>query len=232
MLNNILQFSDYMHELNTISIFARLFLAVLSGAILGLDRSRKNRPAGFRTHMLVCMGAALVMLTNQYITTVFQVSDPARLGAQVISGIGFLGAGTIIVTRTNQVQGLTTAAGLWASACIGLAIGVGFYSGALIAQFFILFIVVFMHRLDEWLHTHSRVMEVYAELAEVSQLSLFLSFAHSQGIKTSHVEIVNPQSTKENIAAIISIKLPKRFNHAEVVQRLRQAEGLVFLEEV
>ena len=231
-IRDILMFSDYMQELNILSIFTRLFLAVLSGAILGLDRSRKNRPAGFRTHMLVCMGAALVMLTNQYITTVFNVSDPARLGAQVISGIGFLGAGTIIVTRSNQVLGLTTAAGLWASACIGLAIGIGFYSAALIAQFFILFIVIFMHRLDEWLHSRSRVMEIYTELLEVSCLSAFLSYLHGQGIKASHVELVNPHSASDNIAAIISLKLPRRFNHGEVVIELQKAEGIVFLEEV
>ena len=232
MLANISQFSDYMHELNTLSIFTRLFLAMLSGAILGLNRSRKNRPAGFRTHMLVCMGAALVMLTNQYITTIFGSADPTRLGAQVISGIGFLGAGTIIVTRSNQVLGLTTAAGLWASACIGLALGIGFYTGAIMAQFFVWFIVVFMHRIDEWLHKRSRVMEIFTEFAEISQLSGFLSAVYAQGMKTSHVEIVKPQNATENVGAIITIKLPKRFDHTEVIHQLNKIEGLVFIEEI
>src|SRR5690554_4598709 len=104
---------------------------MVAGGILGLDREFKNRPAGLRTFMLVCIASTLVMITNQYVLEVYSHLniDPTRMGAQVISGIGFLGVGTIIVTRRNHVKGLTTAAGLWASACIGLAIGIGFYSG-------------------------------------------------------------------------------------------------------
>ncbi len=124
-------------DFNCISITVRLALSLLCGGVLGFERERKGRAAGFRTYMLVCMGATLVMLTNQYIHDYTGTGDIARLGAQVISGIGFLGAGTIIVTGRNHIKGLTTAAGLWASACIGLAIGIGFYFGAIIGSFFI-----------------------------------------------------------------------------------------------
>ena len=104
----------YLREVNTISIILRLALATLFAGIIGIERGRKKRPAGFRTHILVCIGATIIMITNQYIIEVMNMSsDPTRLGAQVISGIGFLGAGTIIVDRRNQVKGLTTAAGLW-----------------------------------------------------------------------------------------------------------------------
>jgi len=89
---------------------------MLLGGILGIERGRKYRPAGFRTYMLVCLGTTIVMLTNQYVYERYGGGDPVRMGAQVISGIGFLGAGTIIVTGHNQVKGLTTAAGLWAAA--------------------------------------------------------------------------------------------------------------------
>ena len=85
-----------------------------------------------RTHILVCIGAMLAMSTGQYAFIYYNSVDPTRIGAQVVSGIGFLGAGSIIVTRGNRIQGLTTAAGLWASACIGLAIGIGFYEGAIV----------------------------------------------------------------------------------------------------
>ena len=124
---------EMLREINIVSIIVRLMLATLVGGVLGLERERKNRPAGFRTYMLVCLGAALVMMTNQYVFQVYEMSDPVRLGAQVISGIGFLGAGTIIVTGQNKIKGITTAAGLWAAACCGLAIGIGFYELAIVS---------------------------------------------------------------------------------------------------
>ena len=117
----------------------RLALAMLLGGCIGLERERKRRPAGFRTYMLVCLGAALTVLLSLYEYTLItgpwsalaaelgMKTDVSRFGAQVINGIGFLGAGTILVTGRQQVKGLTTAAGLWASACTGLAVGAGFY---------------------------------------------------------------------------------------------------------
>ena len=114
-----------IREVTYLAIVLRITVAVILGGILGLERGLKNRPAGLRTYMLVCVGSCLIMLTNQYIFQVFGAGDPVRMGAQVVSGIGFLGAGTIVVTRRNQIMGLTTAAGLWASAAVGLAIGIG-----------------------------------------------------------------------------------------------------------
>ena len=123
----------------------RLAVAMFCGGAIGLERGKKRRPAGFRTHMLVCIGATLAMLVSQYLSmmeTTFWAAlvspnapktDLSRLGAQVINGIGFLGAGTIIVTGRQEVKGLTTAAGLWASACMGLAIGAGFVELAFFA---------------------------------------------------------------------------------------------------
>lgn len=105
-------------------VLARVLLAMLLGGALGLERERKHRPAGLRTYMIVCMSSALVMLTGEYVFRLYGSGDPTRLAAQVISGIGFLGAGTIITT-SRHVVGLTTAAALWASACIGLACGRG-----------------------------------------------------------------------------------------------------------
>ena len=103
-------------ELNTGSIILRILLSIGVGGVIGLERGIKNQPAGFRTYMLVCLGASLVMMTNQYICDTFGGGDPSRLGAQVISGIGFLGAGTILVTNGSRIRGLTTAAGLWTAA--------------------------------------------------------------------------------------------------------------------
>ena len=122
-----------------LSVIARLSLAALFGGLLGLERERKNRPAGLRTYLIVCVGAALTVLLSEYeqwmLSTHWAAAagsavqiDISRLGAQVINGIGFLGAGTILVSSRKKVRGLTTAAGLWASACMGLAVGAGFYT--------------------------------------------------------------------------------------------------------
>jgi putative Mg2+ transporter-C (MgtC) family protein len=124
-----------LREVTYLAVILRIVTAVVFGGILGMERGLKNRPAGLRTYMLVCVGACLIMLTNQYLYQVTSAGDPMRLGAQVVSGIGFLGAGTIIVTKHNQIKGLTTAAGLWAAAGVGLALGVGFYEAAFAAGF-------------------------------------------------------------------------------------------------
>lgn len=108
----------------------RLLLSAAFGAFIGYEREHSNHPAGLRTHALVCLGAALVMTLSEYLSYYYGLTDPTRMGAQVISGIGFLGAGAII-KEGFTVRGLTTAATLWAVACVGLAVGSGFYVGAL-----------------------------------------------------------------------------------------------------
>ena len=137
-----------LRELTYQSLLLRTVLAVVIGAILGIERGKRNRPAGLRTYMLVCLGSAIVMMTNQYIYQCCNTGDPVRMGAQVISGIGFLGAGTIIVTQRNQIRGITTAAALWTSACLGLAIGIGFYEIAILGGGAVLLILSVMQRLD------------------------------------------------------------------------------------
>lgn len=135
-----MSFIDFMtgtdlHAINLLSVSLRLLIAVVFGGIVGMNRAKTKHAAGFRTHILVCMGAAVVMMTNQYmIIGLGYQTDAARLGAQVITGVGFIGAGTILMRgdKDKKIEGLTTAAGLWASACIGLAIGIGFYGAAII----------------------------------------------------------------------------------------------------
>ena len=125
-------------------------MAIIFGGIIGYGRERERRPAGLRTHILVSIGSTLSMITNIYMCKIYNgYTDPTRLGAQVISGIGFLGAGTIIVTGKNKVRGLTTAAGLWACACMGLAIGAGFYSGVIIGCLFISAVTVALANIDK-----------------------------------------------------------------------------------
>ncbi|MDL2324766.1 MgtC/SapB family protein [Ruminococcaceae bacterium OttesenSCG-928-A16] len=215
------------------SVLLRTGLAVLLGAVLGLERGRKNRPAGFRTYMLVCLGATLVMMTNQYVFQQYGVSDPVRMGAQVVSGIGFLGAGTIIITGRRQVKGITTAAGLWAAACGGLAIGIGFYEGAIVGGVATFLIITAMQKTDTALRRRSKEIELYLEYGKEHRLSDFIAFAREKGFEIEDIQLTtNRQQDKENVMAILSVKSAERLLHSEMVEILSQAPGVNYLEEL
>ncbi|MEG0753465.1 MAG: MgtC/SapB family protein [Angelakisella sp.] len=218
-------------EINMITICLRMGLAVICGGVIGLERGRKGRPAGFRTHILVCLGAALAMMTNQYIVETFGTSDPARLGAQVISGIGFLGAGTIIVTGRHQVKGLTTAAGLWASACMGLALGIGFYEAALIACLAIVFVSTLLHRFDHYMLSTSKVMDLYVEFGDIADISTFMTKLKLHGIRVAEVELTKVNSTSDAaVAAIMTVRSDEAKDHSDVLALVSQMQGVKFVE--
>ena len=167
-----------IRELTYSAIVLRIFLAILLGGVIGMERGMKNRPAGLRTYMLVCLGACMVMLTNQYVYQVYGIGDPVRMGAQVISGIGFLGVGTIIVTSRNQIKGLTTAAGLWASACIGLSLGIGLYEAAIIGAVCIFLILTLLNEMDFKMRRNTKQLDTYIELKENVPLRSFRLYPH------------------------------------------------------
>lgn len=224
---------ELLKELNGVSVTVRLVLSLLCGGILGVERGRKKRPAGFRTYMLVCMGAALVMITNQYITEVYGGTDPARMGAQVVSGIGFLGAGTIIVTGRNRVKGLTTAAGLWAAACVGLSLGIGFYTGAVVGCVLIFVVMALLQGLDDWVMSSTKVINLYVEFDQMTDVGVFLRFAKEQGFRISDLEMTRANGIGDNGTAILcTLRLPKKKPHAEILQMLSAAERVRYVEEL
>ncbi len=225
---------DYLRELNTISIIIRLLLATIFSGIIGFERGAKRRPAGFRTHVLVCIGSTLVMLTSQYMVDVLKVStDATRLGAQVVSGIGFLGAGTIIVVGRNQVKGLTTAAGLWACACMGLAIGAGFYEGAIISCIFFLVVMTALSRLDEYAKIHSKEIEVYLELEDISALSDFIEYVKEQGTKVSNLEIQKiKHQDYQTVGALMTLQLNEKKDHTSYIFELHKLHGIRAIQEI
>jgi putative Mg2+ transporter-C (MgtC) family protein len=193
----------------------------------------KNRPAGLRTYMVVCVGACIIMLTNQYVTQVFATGDPVRMGAQVISGIGFLGAGTIIVTRRNQIKGLTTAAGLWAAAGVGLALGIGFYEAALFGGIAIFTVMTLLQKMDNRMHRSTKVLEVYVELSEDLALGDFLRQVRDKGIEIRDTARENDSERNDGIRAYFTtLKLQKRQNHVDVIDDIRKLPGVIYLEEL
>lgn len=224
---------QFLHELNLFSILIRVTLALIIGGILGLERGRKSQPAGFRTYMLVCLSSAMVMMTNQYIVQMTGSGDPARLGAQVVSGIGFLGAGAIIVTRRNQVRGLTTAAGLWSAACLGLAIGIGFYVGAIVVGIVVLIIMTIFHKIDNWFTSNNKVIRIYASFSSIDCFDSFIERCNVLGMKVKDIEI-NKGTGNENsaVVGIVNLESRQRFPHAEIIQKLTSIEGLRHIEEL
>jgi putative Mg2+ transporter-C (MgtC) family protein len=227
---------DFSTDLNTINdttILLRLFLAVVLGGAIGFERGRAGRPAGLRTHILVCIGSTLAIMTNQYVFQEYGISDPTRLGAQVISGIGFLGAGTIIVTGRHQVKGLTTAAGLWATACMGLAIGIGFYKAAIVGCVFITFATVVLHRLDNRMLSKSKVLDIYIEFGKSASITSVLDAIKSYMVHIDSIELVKPSyDANATVAAIMTLRLKQKRVRLDVVAKICAIEGVEFAEEI
>ncbi len=225
---------DFLYDVNIVSVTFRLFLAVLFGGVIGLERGASKHPAGFRTHILVCVGAALAMLTNQYIyESMTNIADPSRMGAQVITGVGFLGVGTIMVTGAHKIKGLTTAAGLWASACIGLSLGIGFYSGAVIAGILVFIALTFLKRFESYFYDLSRVMDLYVELASLSALKEYQKFVRSQEIQIQSSYLNKTGAIGSGgIGFHMSVRIPKGMKHADAIELLSSHEGIYLIEEV
>lgn len=219
---------EVLREVNLLSVTVRIVLSVVIGGSIGFERGRKNRPAGFRTHILVCLGATLIMMTNQYVFQYFNASDPVRLGAQVVSGIGFLGAGTILVTSRRQVKGMTTAAGMWASAGTGLALGIGFYEGAILAGITILIVMTLLRYLDVRIHRYSNEMVIYVELHPEHELSELLKHFRDQDIEIEHFEMIKNKSTSGQ-SARLALNTEKDLTHDQILEGVERLEAIAFV---
>lgn len=221
-----------LREVTYLAVILRIVVAAFLGGFMGLERGLKNRAAGLRTYMLVCVGACLIMLTNQF---VFQadgrVGDPVRMGAQVISGIGFLGAGTIIVTRRSQVKGLTTAAGLWAAAGVGLALGIGFYEAAIAGFITVLMVMTLMQYMDNRMRNKTKSFEIYVELNNQSTLGDLLRQIREMDIEIRDVQKQTSADVEGNIRAYTAtLETKKRTAHQIVLERIIAIEGVIYAE--
>ena len=220
-----------LREVTYLAVALRIVVAAILGGVIGLEREIKNRAAGLRTYMLVCVGACLVMLTNQYIVQVLGTGDPVRMGAQVVSGIGFLGAGTIIVTRRSQIKGLTTAAGLWSAAGVGLAIGIGFYEAAIAGSLVIFVVMTLFQRLDAGMRKRSSRVSAYFELDKELSLGDFLRQADELSVNVGDIQREGMQDSGVR-AYIATFKATDRRNHAIMLEDLRTMAGVLYIEEL
>ena len=226
----MLSIFDSIRDVNMLSVFIRLVLAVFCGGFIGIERERKRRPAGFRTHILICLGAAMTTLTSQFLFAELNLyTDIGRLGAQVIAGIGFIGAGTIIVTKRRQVKGLTTAAGLWTCAIIGLTIGAGYYEAGFLATVLILLAEIFFSKFEYWILVNAKNINIYIEYNESEDLDRIIRL-----IKLNRVVIVDLEITKSgsNSCAIFQLQLPKKLSQDKLLTDISSSEGIVTVEEL
>jgi putative Mg2+ transporter-C (MgtC) family protein len=211
----------------TAEIMLRLILAALLGGIVGFEREHTNRPAGFRTHILVCVGSALVMVTSEFIFAKYgKVAniDPARLGAQVISGIGFLGAGTIIRDGFN-VKGLTTAASLWAVSCVGIAVGIGFYEGAVAATFMIFLTLITLKKAEKFFTRKNKYKMLIIETENlVGQVGNITCIFDKNGLEMKNIQLYKD---KENTLLIkVLVKMPDIGIGLQTLNELQTLQGI------
>lgn len=214
-------------------IIIRILLAFLLSGIIGVEREYGNRPAGLRTHILVCVGSTLVMLVSFHLFELFKGQtdlDPARLGAQVISGIGFLGAGTILKEGAT-IRGLTTAAALWVAACIGLAVGAGFYTGAAVVTVVIVITLTVVNRLEKRINKDKNNYSVTLHAQNVpGQLGRIGS-----ALGNNDISIRNTHMTEMNdytVEIVMLLKLPDSIGVEQVISILDELEGVKQIVEV
>ena len=235
---------DYLRELNFVSVALRLLLSAVIGFSLGMERGRKRRPAGCRTYMLVCMGATLTllqsqyeyyMLTNRWYDLALEIgirTDVSRFGAQVINGVGFLGAGTILVTGRREVKGLTTAAGLWASACMGLAIGAGFYECVFLGTVLIFLSMRYLPIVENMMVEHAPFLNIYVEFESLDHIGDVIGRIKEQNAQVLDVEVDHGRGPdSSNPSAVFSLRLAKRHSHSDVLVSISELDCVYTVEE-
>lgn len=229
-----MSFMEYIRNVNGLSVLIRLALAVIFGGLIGLERERKHRPAGFRTHILICLGAAMTTLTSQYLfLSLRQFTDIARLGAQVIAGIGFIGAGSIIVTQRRRVKGLTTAAGLWASAAIGLCFGAGFYAGGIIAALLILAVELLFSKLEYRIMDNAREVNLLVEYKDLASLNGVLRYMKEVDLKILSLEILKSESNPANKNCVnIDLLIHRKLRIKDMIADIANVPGIIAVERL
>lgn len=226
---------DFFRDMDLLAVTARLILAVVCGGVIGIEREIKRRPAGFRTHILICMGSAITILTNLYLYQVMHLyTDIARMGAQVIAGIGFVGAGTIIVTGRQRVKGLTTAAGLWASSIIGLACGAGYAECAIFTTLMVLFAEFVLVRIEyRFARTQSDV-NIYVEYGQAATIQQLVRILRGKKIPMNDMEVnrIADGEDKFHYGTILTIRGTRHEIEEDVIRRFQDIEDVTVVEEL
>ena len=219
-----------LYEFNDTTALIRLLMALVASGILGMERTRKLRPAGMRPYMLVCIGACSTVLAGLSLLKAYGPGfDPARMSAQVISGIGFIGAGTIMVTPRQKVRGLTTAAGLWAVACLGINIGVGNYAISLGVFLAMLITMLMADKLEVIFYRHLKRIHVTIFISSMSILPTIRETLAPYDITLSNLEF-GEAVEGQGVALTCFLRLKKHGNHQEIIGQLEKIPGILHIE--
>lgn len=219
-----------LYKFNDTTALIRLLMALVASGILGMERTRKLRPAGMRTYMLVCIGACSTVLAGLSLFEAYGPGfDPARMSAQVISGIGFIGAGTIMVTPRQKVRGLTTAAGLWAVACLGINIGVGNYAISLGVFLAMLITMLMADKLEVVFYRHLKRIHVTIFITSMSILPSIRETLTPHDITLSNLEF-GEAVEGQGVALTCFLRLKKHGNHQEIIGQLEKIPGILHVE--
>ena len=231
----MLSIFDFFREMDSLAVTSRLVLAMICGGLIGIEREIKRRPAGFRTHILICMGSAITILTNLYLYQVMHLfTDVSRMGAQVIAGIGFVGAGTIIVTGRQRVKGLTTAAGLWTSSIIGLACGAGYAECAIFTTLMVLFAELILAKLEYRFARTMSDVNIYVECGKASTIQQLVRILRMQKIPMNDMEVnrIAEGDDKFRYGAILTIRTIQREIDTEVIRSFSALDEVMVVEEL
>ena len=224
---------NFFGELTISSVGLRLVMATLLGSFVGIERANKRYAAGIRTFALVCLGSALATVTGLYFAQMSGgVADISRIPSELLCGIGFLGAGTIIVTDRRQIKGLTTAAGLWVTAAMGIAIGAGLPGPALICFVLVIITNYFMHYMTRYVENHTRTMELYIELERCTVTQLLELIKDKCGYKIESMERRSEEPIVEgDIILRMEIDMGRRIKHSLIINDVMELDGVHYAEE-
>ena len=231
------QLLEYLRDLNTVTMMIRVLLAAIAGGIVGLEREVHGRAAGLRTHMLVALGAALSALIGCYLSVEMAEmginSDAQRTGAQVMSGIGFLGAGTILVKKANsRITGLTTAAGLWATAAIGLAVGYGLYEPAFVTVIVVVLAFTVVSHLETRVNRKRQRMFVYLEIDSVDSVREMTELLTSEFGAVS-LQVTPPRSgNMPHVGIEALIRVPPKVSLEAKIKKLHKIDHVIFALQI
>ena len=217
-------------EWNIQNILIRVIVAAVLGGVIGLDRGMKHRGAGTKTITVVCLGATLVMLTEQYIQINFEgLANMTRMAAQVISGVGFIGVGTIIVSK-HRVRGLTTAATLWASACIGLAVGIGFIEGGILITAIMLFSLHILPLVERFAAGHSRYCNVFLDVEKSRHLHEVIQNLKEADITIDSMEMSGPEDAEDGISVHLVLYTKRVTERTEIYDILMKSDKVTSVD--
>lgn len=214
------------------NVIIRIIVSVMLGVIIGIDRGVKRRGGGARTTTTVCIGATLVMLMEQYLMQCFpDMADMTRMAAQVISGVGFLGAGTILVAG-RQIKGLTSAAGIWFSACVGLAVGIGFLDGAVLVTAVLIFVLHLIPGIERRVYAHSRYMTLHVEIENTKLVTVLFHKLKEDECVIDTFDVDKPKAKHLPTVIEAVIHIPKKKNKDEYLMELRDIPGVLSADDM